>query len=148
MLDALIILNLTLMAMIFGYSMSATAVSHPAMMASSREAAVNYFKPFFHKSSHLLLVLSIAVLILSLIVSLLSGHWGWFIGSAVLQLSGPYTIFVLMPVNNRIMADGADIHSDQMASDLSRWGGLHLPRTLMAGAIFILFAYLAVAGGV
>lgn len=135
------------MAVIFGYGMSATLVSHPAMMAGTRETAVGYFKPFFEKSAHLQLVLSIAVLLLSLIISFLSGNWWWFAGSAILQLSGPYTIFVLMPVNNRIMDENADIHADQMTRDLGSWGQLHLPRTLMAGAIFILFAYQAVAGG-
>lgn len=147
MLDVLVIFDLTLMAMIFGYGMSASAVSYPAMMASSRETAVGYFKPFFHKSAHLQLGLSIVVMVVSLAVSYLSGNWWWFIGSVVLQVSGPYTIFVLMPVNNRIMTEGADIHSDQMTRDLGSWGNLHLPRTLIAGAIFILFAYLAVVGG-
>jgi len=78
---------------------------------------------------------------------LLSGNWWWLIGSVILQISGPYTILVLMPVNNRIMAEGADIDTDQMTRDLGSWGRLHLPRTLNAGAIFVLFAYLAVAGG-
>lgn len=143
MTDILIIANLTLMAMIFGYGFSASAVSFPAMMASSRETAVGYFSPFFHKSAHLQLGLSLAVIPLSLAVSYLTGNWWWLIGSIVLQISGPYTIFVLMPVNNRIMADGADIHSEQMSKDLGSWGRLHFPRTVIAAAIFILFAYLA-----
>lgn len=143
MTDILIIANLTLMAMIFGYGFSASAVSFPAMMASSRETAVGYFSPFFHKSAHLQLGFSLAVIPLSLAVSYLTGNWWWLIGSIVLQISGPYTIFVLMPVNNRIMADGADIHSEQMTKDLGSWGRLHFPRTVIAAAIFILFAYLA-----
>jgi len=146
MIQSLIILNLTLMAAIFGYAVSASAVAHPAMMASKREVAVGFFTPFFEKSQHLQLALSMIVLGLSLLISVLSGAWLWFIGGVVLQISGPYTIFVLMPVNRRIMAESADIHSDQMTSDLSRWGGLHLPRTLVAGAIFILFASLATSG--
>ncbi len=145
--NILIILNLVLMALIFGYGFSASAVSYPAMITSSREVAVGYFKPFFHKSNRLQLVLSITVLFLSLIISYLTGIWLWFTGAVILQISGPYTIFVLMPVNNRIMAENADIHSDQMTKDLGDWGKLHFPRTLIAGAIFILFAYLAVQGG-
>ena len=65
--------------------------------------------------------------------------------AVVLQLSGPYTIKTLMPVNNRIMADGADPESAQMVDDLSRWGGLHLPRRVIAGVIFIVFAALSVS---
>lgn len=147
MTNILIITNLILMAMIFGYGFSASAVTYPAMMASTRVAAVNFFSPFFHKSAHLQLGLSLAVVPVSFAISYLTGNWWWLAGSVLLQLSGPYTIFVLMPVNNRIMAQGADIDSDQMTKDLGSWGRLHFPRTIIAGAIFILFAFLAVSGG-
>lgn len=147
MLTIFIVLNLTLMAIVFGYAVSASAVAHPAMMASSRDVAVGFFAPFFHKSAHLQLVLSLIVLGLSLVISLMGGGWLWLTGAVVLQLSGPYTIKILMPVNNRIMAEGADVNSDQMGRDLAAWGGLHLPRTVLAGAVFVLFAFLAVAGG-
>ncbi len=146
MLTLLIIINLTIMAAIFGYAFACTAIVHPAMMVARRETSVEFFKPFFHKSQHLQLGLSMAVVVISLIISFISSNWVWFIGGLVLQLSGPYTIKILMPVNNRIMADGADVNSAAMISDLGSWGKLHLPRTLMAGAIFILFAFLAVNG--
>ena len=146
MLDLLIILNLTVMGAVYGYAVAASAVAYPAMMASSRETAVDYFSPFFHKSAHLQLVLSLIVLGLCVVISLMGGSWLWTIGGVVLQLSGPYTIKVLMPVNNRIMADGADIESEQMTKDLGSWGRLHLPRTVLATIIFVLFAYLAVSG--
>lgn len=145
MTTILITTNLTLMAVVFGYAVAASVVAYPAMMAVSRSAAVEYFNPFFHKSAHLQLVLSVIVLILSLAISYLSGHWEWLIGAIVLQLSGPYTIKILMPVNNRIMAKNADIDSPQMTADLGKWGMLHLPRTLLAGAVFIVFAWLATA---
>lgn len=144
MTEILIIIDLTLMAAIFGYGFSATAVSYPAMMASSRQSAIEYFSPFFHKSAHLQLVLSLVVIPVSLAISYLTGNWYWLIGSLILQVSGPYTIFVLMPVNNRIMQEEADIHSEQMTKDLGVWGKLHFPRTIWAAAIFILFAYLAI----
>lgn len=147
MLDLLAILNLTLMASVFGYAVSASAVAHPAMMDSSREVAVGFFKPFFHKSAHLQLALSLIVLGIALLQGILGAGWMWFAGALVLQLSGPYTIKILMPLNNRIMAEGADIHSQQMGEDLGRWGKLHLPRTILAGLVFILFAYLAVSSG-
>lgn len=147
MITFLIILNLTFMAVVFGYAVSASAVSHPAMMASAREVAVGFFDPFFHKSAHFQLVVALLVLAVSLALSLLGAGWLWVIGGAVLQLSGPYTIKILMPLNNRIMNKSADIHSEQMGRDLAAWGGLHMPRTVLAGVVFVLFAYLATQGG-
>ncbi len=147
MLNLLIILNLTIMAAVYGYAVAASAVAYPAMMASSRATAVEYFAPFFHKSAHMQLALSLVVLGLSLVISLMGGGWLWLIGAVVLQLSGPYTIKILMPVNNRIMADGADINSDQMTNDLGNWGRLHFPRTVLATLVFVLFAYLSINAG-
>lgn len=146
MINILIVIDLTLMAMIFGYGFSATAVSYPAMMASSRETAVSYFAPFFHKSAHLQMGLSLLVIPVSAVISYLTGNWWWLAGSLFLQVSGPYTILVLMPVNNRIMAKDADINSEQISKDLGSWGRLHFPRTVIAAVIFILFASLAVSG--
>lgn len=148
MLTLLIVINLTLMAVVFGYAVSASAVSHPAMMASSREVAVGFFKPFFHKSAHFQMIVSVIVLVVSLIISIMSGVWLWLIGAVILQLSGPYTIKILMPVNNRIMDENADIHTEQMTADLAGWGKLHMPRTILAGVVFVLFAFLAVGCGV
>ena len=146
LVDSLVIASLTLSAIIFGYGFSASAVSHPAMLASKAETAVDYFKPFFHKSADTQLILSLILWALTATISYLSKDWRWFIAGTLLQISGPYTIFVIMPVNRRIMADGADPHSKKMAADLKKWGPIHLPRTLIAGAVFIYLAYLAVIG--
>ena len=145
MLTLLIVLNLSFMAAIFGYALACTSVVHPAMLATSRQTSVEFFKPFFHKSKDVQLIFSLVVMGLSFFISFMGGNWAWFIGGVILQLSGPYTIKILMPVNNRIMAEGADINSEQMTKDLGNWGKLHLPRTLLAGVIFILFVFLAVA---
>ncbi|MCV6546380.1 MAG: DUF1772 domain-containing protein [Cohaesibacter sp.] len=143
-IEILTILLLTVTAMIFGYGYSASAVSHPAMLESGPKVAVPYFKPFFHKSNHTQLILSMAVWALSSAISYLTGEWSWLIAGTLLQISGPYTILIIMPVNRRIMAEGADPESPQMIKDLKNWGTIHFPRTLMAGAVFIYFAYLAV----
>lgn len=144
LVDILTIASLTLGALIFGYGFSASAVSHPAMMASRAETAVDYFKPFFHKSADTQLILSLILWAFTAAISFLSKDWRWFAAGTFLQISGPYTIFVLMPVNRRIMAEGADPHSEQMTKDLKSWGPIHFPRTVIAGLVFIYLAYLGV----
>lgn len=144
LIDFLTIATLTVSAMIFGYGYSASAVAHPAMLDSKRETAVDFFTPFFNKSNHTQLALSMIVWALAGVLSYLSKDWRWFIAATALQLSGPYTIAVIMPVNRRIMAQDADPFSEQMEKDLKNWGPIHFPRTLMAGAVFIFMAYLAV----
>lgn len=146
LIDILTIGVLSISALIFGYGFSASAVAHPAMLDAKIETAVDFFKPFFRRSNHTQLALSMLVWALAGGLSYLTGDWRWFITATVLQVSGPYTIFFIMPTNRRIMADGADPHSAQMTADLTKWGSLHFPRTLIAGGVFVFFAYLAVIG--
>ncbi len=84
MINYLIVINITVMVMVFGYAVAASATSYPAMMAVSRAAAVEYFAPFFHKPAHFQLVLSLIVPGLSLLISTLGGNWAWLVGAVVL----------------------------------------------------------------
>lgn len=90
------------------------------------------------------MVLSIIVTLLALAYSLLTGNWWWFGIAMIMHLNGPYTIFFMMPLNNRLMAENVDPMSTQTATDIQKWGGLHLVRTILNGAIFIAFIVLAV----
>ena len=90
MLDFLIVLELLLAAAVFGYAFACTAVVHPAMMAVSRSTAVEYFKPFFHKSAHLQMGLSLAILVVAVPIGLFGGPWQrWCCSSAAPTQSRP-----------------------------------------------------------
>jgi hypothetical protein len=82
------------------------------------------------------------VAVCTLIVSFMTGNWLWFIAALIQQIIGPYTIFVLMPLNRRLMAEDADPNNSALLADLKRWGGLHLVRTLINTISFVLLCYL------
>ena len=74
----------------------------------------------------------------------MTANWWWFGISMLMHLNGPYTIFFMMPTNNRLMDKNINPLSEQAATDLKRWGGLHLTRTILNGLIFIAFIILAI----
>lgn len=144
MTEILILLILLLMGTQFGIALTASVIVHPILIMSKKETAIEVFKPFFDKTHIWVLVLSIVITILALIYSIMTGNWWWFGISMLMHLNGPYTIFFMMPTNNRLMDKDVDPLSEQTATDIKKWGSLHLIRTILNGLIFIGFIMLTV----
>ncbi|MFW5427509.1 MAG: DUF1772 domain-containing protein [Methylophagaceae bacterium] len=144
MYEISILLIILGMGVIFGVALTASIVVHPILISVKRTTAIEIFKPFFDSTHVIVLILSIGVSLLALLASILSGNWWWFGISLIMHLNGPYTIFMMMPLNHRLMADDVDPESEQTARDLQKWGSLHAVRTLMNGVIFITFIILQV----
>lgn len=144
MTDLLILLILLLMGAQFGIALTATVIVHPILVMAKKVTAIEVFKPFFDKTHIWVLVLSIIVTLLALAYSIMTGNWLWFGLSMLMHLNGPYTIFFMMPLNRRLMDENVDPLSEQTASDIQKWGGLHLVRTILNGLIFIGFIVLTI----
>ena len=144
MTDLLILLILLLMGAQFGIALTATVIVHPILVIAKKATAIEVFKPFFDKTHIWVLVLSIIVTLLALAYSIMTGNWWWFGISMIMHLNGPYTIFFMMPLNRRLMDENVDPLSKQTASDIQKWGGLHLVRTILNGLIFLGFIMLAI----
>lgn len=142
MLDTLNILLLTLMGTQFGIALASSIIVHPILIQISRPAAIEVFKPFFHKTHNSMITMSIIVSLLALLMSYFTNSWWWFGISLLMHLNGPYTLKFMMPTNNRLMTDRIDPDSEQTISDLKNWGNLHLVRTLWNGGVFIAFLVL------
>ena len=142
MLDTLNILLLTVMGTQFGIALASSIIVHPILIQISRPAAIEVFKPFFHKTHNSMITMSIIVSLLALLMSYFTNSWWWFGISLLMHLNGPYTLKFMMPTNNRLMTDRIDPDSEQTISDLKNWGNLHLARTLWNGGVFIAFLVL------
>ena len=142
MLDTLNILLLTVMGTQFGIALASSIIVHPILIQISRPAAIEVFKPFFHKTHNSMITMSIIVSLLALLISYFTNSWWWFGISLLMHLNGPYTLKFMMPTNNRLMTDRIDPDSEQTISDLKNWGNLHLVRTLWNGGVFIAFLVL------
>ena len=132
------------MGAIFGTALTALIVVPPILTTVKRPTAIEVFKPFFNRTHRTVMTLSIVVSILALIASLLSDNWWWFGISLIMHLNGPNTLFMMMPLNNRLMAKDIDTDSEQTKKDLMKWGSLHAVRTSMNGFVFALFIGLLV----
>ena len=107
---------------------------HPARMAIPTEPAVLQWRPAYHRGVAMQGGLAVAGGLCAL--------WQGFAlpdaaaapfllaGGAALLANWPYTLLVILPVNRKLEADGAE-HAPESAALLRRWNRLHAGRTLL-----------------
>jgi hypothetical protein len=67
-------------------------------------------------------------------------EWPWLLGAVVLLANWPYTIFVIMPTNRRLMDTPAEAATAETRGLIGRWGILHAGRSalgLIATLVFL-----------
>ena len=52
-------------------------------------------------------------------------NWRWLLGAIVLLTNWPYTIFIIMPTNRRLMDTPPEAATGETRRMLERWGALH-----------------------
>ena len=69
-----------------------------------------------------------------------TGKASWALGAVVLVANWPFTIFAIMPTNERLMAMKPVEAGPETRAPIERWGSLHAVRTALgagATAIFL-----------
>jgi len=68
-------------------------------------------------------------------------EWRWLLGAIVMLANWPYTIFVIMPTNRRLVDTPPEAATAETRRMLQRWGVLHAGRSalgVVATMIFLL----------
>ena len=142
LVELLQLLAVTVAGIIAGGAWAYTLEIHPALTKAPPRSSLDIFTPMFHHANRTQPLLGGVVALTTLIVSFMTGNWLWFLAALIMQSIGPYTIFMMMPLNRRLMAKDADPGSKVLIADLNRWGGLHLIRTLINTVSFVWLCYL------
>jgi hypothetical protein len=79
--------------------------------------------------------------ILGLVAYFSSLDWRWLLGAVVLLANWPYTIFVMMPTNRRLINTPAEAVTAETRRMLQRWGTLHAGRSALGLAATLIFLW-------
>jgi uncharacterized membrane protein len=124
-----------------GAALYINLVEHPARLECGTELAAREFGPSYRRASWMQASLAA--------VGFLSALAAWAQGRGVLVLAAgallglviPFTLIVIMPTNQRLLAPDLDRSSAQAAALLARWGRLHAVRTglgVLAFAVLVI----------
>ncbi len=142
--------QLSIAALVFatlfaGAALYISLVEHPARLGLADGPLLAQWQPSYKRALPIQSGLAIAGGVAGLIVGYLSADWRWFAGSILLLANWPFTLFVIMPVNKRLMAMHVSEAGAESRAMLTQWGKLHNVRSALGAVTTLLFAW-ALAG--
>ena len=117
-----------------GAAFYVTMAEHPARMALDDRALLQQWKPSYKHGAAIQAPLALIGFVLGTIAWWQSGGWQWLAGALALVAAWPYTLLMIRPTNNELLAIDLDKAGPHSRALLARWGRLHAGRTVL-GAV-------------
>ena len=112
-------------------------------MGCGTELAATVFPVSYRKAAVMQASLAALGLVASVVAWFAGSSIWWFIGGLLLGSVIPFTLIVIMPTNNKLLAPGLDKNSEFTRQLLSRWGKLHAVRSVLSILALIIFLVIA-----
>jgi uncharacterized membrane protein len=97
------------------------------------------WKPAYKRGFMMQAPLAIVGFLLGALAWWQTGHWLFLDGAVLMLANWPYTLFVIMPVNEQLYATDPAKAGDETRALLDRWNTLHAARTGLGVAAAVLF---------
>jgi len=134
-------LALLVAALFTGAAVYVNAAEQPARLTLDDRAMLAEWKPAYKRGFAMQAPLALIGFVLGVIAAYVRSDWRWLFGAAVLLANWPFTLIVIMPVNNRLMAmDLADAGTESRVL-IKQWGKLHSVRSSFGAAATALFLW-------
>ena len=138
-------LALTCAALFAGVAFYVMRAEHPARTTLDDRALLQQWKPSYKHGAAIQAPLAIIGFALGTVAWWQSGGWQWLAGALVLAAAWPYTLLIIRPTNNELLATDLDQAGPHSRALLERWGRLHSGRTMMGTIATVLFLWASLA---
>ena len=127
-------------ALFTGAALYVSACEQPARLHLDDGALLTEWKPAYKLGTMMQAPLAIVAALLGVIAWRQTGDWRWLLGGTIILLNWPYTLLVIMPVNNALLALDETGGDPPARALIEKWGRLHAGRTalgILATVIFL-----------
>jgi anthrone oxygenase-like protein len=128
------LLALVSAAVFAGAAIYVTLAEQPARLALDDRSLLAEWKPSYARGALMQASLALISTLLGLLACYLTRDWRWLAGAGLIFANWPYTVFVILPVNNRIKATPPDAADAGTRALIEQWGALHAGRSALGAA--------------
>lgn len=137
-------LALIVAALFAGAAFYVGFAEQPARLYLDDRALLTEWKPSYRRGFAMQAPMAIAGFLLGILAWWQTGQWLWLIGAAVLVANWPYTLLVIMPTNNKLMATEPANAGPETRALIGTWARLHAGRTMLGVAATLIFLWASV----
>src|ERR1700752_3574790 len=124
-------LALTIAAVFKGAAIYVNIAEQPARLQLDDRSLLAEWKPAYKRGYIMQASLGVVGRVLGLVAFLSTLEWRWLLGAVVLLANWPYTIFVIMPTNRRLMAMPLEDATAETRQMIRQWSTLHTGRSAL-----------------
>jgi uncharacterized membrane protein len=132
-------LALTVAAMFVGAAFYVSFAEQPARLALDDRSLLIEWKPAYKRGLIMQAPLATIGFVLGILAWWQTGIVLWLVGALVLVANWPYTVFVIMPTNNTLMATDPAVAGPDSRALVQKWAVLHAVRTALGLAATLIF---------
>jgi Domain of unknown function (DUF1772) len=132
-------LALVVAAAFTGAAIYVSVCEHPARLQLDDRAMLAQWKPAYKRAAAMQGSLALIGTLLGLIAWWQSGNWVWLVGSLALITPWPFTLLVIDPTNDRLLATDLQQAGPESHALIEKWGRLHAVRTALGVLAVVLF---------
>jgi len=137
------LLALTVAALFAGAAFYVGFAEHPARSILDDRAQLQQWKPAYERGALMQASLALIGFVLGILAWWQTRDERWIAGAIVLVANWPYTMLMIMPVNNALKAIPLEQAGEESRTLLQRWGRLHARRTMLGVLATLLFLWAA-----
>jgi hypothetical protein len=132
-------------AMFSGAAIYVSACEQPARLALDDRSLLAEWQPAYKRGAAMQGSLALIGTVLGLAAWWTTDDWRWLVGAALLLAPWPYTLLVIKPTNDKLLATAPADAGPQTRALVERWGRLHRVRTALGLLATLLFLHASVA---
>jgi len=126
-------------ALFAGAAIYVNVAEQPSRLQLDDRALLTEWKPAYKRGFAMQAPLAVIGFVFGALAAWQTGNWWWLVGAAVLLANWPFTIFGIMPTNNKLMVIDPSAATPEVRQLIKTWGYLHAVRSALGVVATLIF---------